>query len=220
MTLKNKVQEIDNIKNDIVSCYTNLKNILISKNVEIDERDKLRNLIDRISKLSFYTTPIYIYNRGNECVDVSGGWIKELTPTEGDPITVLEGNRIDCIYARHDREYTGSYRREGNAKFVTTNYIDFSKFDELAVKCSSNVGRTDYNASSYFKLIDQQGEVAYSNGGNVSINLDSVIDITNLKGKYKIELTANFVTRSQTYGLYLRLDKVLLKPKLPTGTEM
>lgn len=215
MTLKNKVQEIDNIKNDIVSCYTNLKNILISKNVEIDERDKLRNLIDRISKLSFYTTPIYIYNRGNECIDVSGGWSLSASSSSDDCITTVE-KRSDCLYAQHDRSYTGNRQRYGDAAFVTNNYIDFSKFQELAVKYGSSVR----NGYTYFKLINQQGEVVYTYGGYDSVSFDNIIDITNLNGKYKIELSSHFSTTSETYGLYLRLDKVLLKPKLPTGTEM
>lgn len=51
-TLKNLVDETTNIKNELVTCHTNLKNNLIEKGVECSDSDKLINLIDKIDNIS------------------------------------------------------------------------------------------------------------------------------------------------------------------------
>ena len=51
-TLKNLVDETTNIKNELVTCHTNLKNNLISKGVECSDSDKMSSLIDKVAKLT------------------------------------------------------------------------------------------------------------------------------------------------------------------------
>lgn len=47
-TLKNLVDETTNIKNELVSCHSNLKNNLIKKGVKCSSTDKMSSLIDKI----------------------------------------------------------------------------------------------------------------------------------------------------------------------------
>lgn len=51
MTLSEKAKEIDGIKNDIISCYTNLKSSLTEQGVEYGERDKMNILIEKIRNI-------------------------------------------------------------------------------------------------------------------------------------------------------------------------
>ena len=57
-TLKNLVDETTNIKNELATCHTNLKNNLISKGVECSDADKMSSLIDKVNE--FPSFPVYI----------------------------------------------------------------------------------------------------------------------------------------------------------------
>ena len=72
--------------NDIIEFQmNNLKNILVSKNVEVaEEENKLSSLIDKVNELGEYDNPIlYLYNEGDECVDVTGGWGESYNSGDG-----------------------------------------------------------------------------------------------------------------------------------------
>ena len=51
-TLKQLVDETTNIKNELKTCHTNLKNNLINKGVECSSTDKISNLIDKVKDVS------------------------------------------------------------------------------------------------------------------------------------------------------------------------
>ena len=55
-TLKSLVDETTNIKDELVECYTNLKNNLIKKGVECSDSDKMPNLIDKVKDASLSST--------------------------------------------------------------------------------------------------------------------------------------------------------------------
>ena len=48
-TLKNLVDETTNIKNELKTCHSNLKNNLIAKGVECSDTDKMSSLVDKIA---------------------------------------------------------------------------------------------------------------------------------------------------------------------------
>lgn len=50
-TLKNLVDETTNIKNELITCHTNLKNNLIEKGVVCGNSDKLLSLVDKVKKI-------------------------------------------------------------------------------------------------------------------------------------------------------------------------
>ena len=51
-TLKNLVDETTSIKNELVTCHTNLKNNLITKGVECSDADKLLSLVNKFVEIS------------------------------------------------------------------------------------------------------------------------------------------------------------------------
>lgn len=50
-TLKSLVDETTNIKDELVTCYTNLKNNLVDKGVEVLPSDKMLILIDKVGDI-------------------------------------------------------------------------------------------------------------------------------------------------------------------------
>ena len=50
-TLKNLVDETTNIKNELVECYTNLKNNLNAKGVDVFDSDKMSSLVDKVGDI-------------------------------------------------------------------------------------------------------------------------------------------------------------------------
>lgn len=53
-TLKSLVDETTNIKDELVTCYTNLKNNLVDKGVEVLPSDKMLILIDKVNNVSSF----------------------------------------------------------------------------------------------------------------------------------------------------------------------
>lgn len=53
-TLKNLVDETTNIKNELKTCHSNLKNNLIAKGVEVLPSDKMPTLISKINNIKGY----------------------------------------------------------------------------------------------------------------------------------------------------------------------
>ena len=51
-TLKSLVNETTNIKNELKTCHTNLKDNLISKGVECSDTDKMSSLIDKVANIA------------------------------------------------------------------------------------------------------------------------------------------------------------------------
>ena len=51
-TLKSLVDETTNIKNELVECYTNLKNNLITKGIDVGSFDKLSALVGKIKDIA------------------------------------------------------------------------------------------------------------------------------------------------------------------------
>ena len=55
-TLKSLGDETTNIKNELKTCHTNLKNNLIAKGVECGDSDKISNLIDKVGDITSFLT--------------------------------------------------------------------------------------------------------------------------------------------------------------------
>ena len=55
-TLKQLVDETTNIKNELKTCHTNLKNNLIAKGVECSDADKLLSLVNKVGEISTAVT--------------------------------------------------------------------------------------------------------------------------------------------------------------------
>ena len=90
-TLKSLVDETTNIKDELVECYTNLKNNLIKKGVECSDSDKMPNLIDKVKDASLSSTisDNILFSWENE---------KRIDATETDHDTLYPVNSIPCCF--------------------------------------------------------------------------------------------------------------------------
>ena len=68
-TLKSLVNETTNIKDELKTCHTNLKNNLIAKGVECSDTDKMSSLIDKITLIPSIPLPIKAGNDLNILYD-------------------------------------------------------------------------------------------------------------------------------------------------------
>lgn len=50
-TLKNLINETTNIKNELVTCHSNLKSTLIAKGIECSDSDRILNLVDKVNNI-------------------------------------------------------------------------------------------------------------------------------------------------------------------------
>lgn len=64
-------------QDEIDSTNSNLKDILVSKNIECEDTDKISDLIEKVDLLEKLPPSIvYLYKDGDECTSVTGGWVK------------------------------------------------------------------------------------------------------------------------------------------------
>lgn len=80
-TLKALVDETTNIKNELVTCHSNLKNNLIKKGVECSDTDKMSSLIDNIRFAS-------------STVQVSNEYIMDLTRFTGSLVEYAKDSLV------------------------------------------------------------------------------------------------------------------------------
>ena len=87
--MRNKINDVyDYIDRELVSEANRLKNILISKNVECEDNDKMPSLIDKVNLLENPdNNKLYLYKEGDECTDITGGWIDGYVYGNGTSLT-------------------------------------------------------------------------------------------------------------------------------------
>ena len=78
--LNDLTNEITNIKNDIVTCHSNLKNKLIDKGVEVTD-EKLSGLIDKVDEIKGggNILPEWCYSSSEDCLlydPSTNTWVK------------------------------------------------------------------------------------------------------------------------------------------------
>lgn len=95
-TLKNLVDETTSIKNELVECYSNLKNNLTEKGVECSDADKMSSLIDLIHLIPSIPYPI---KPGNDLNILYDTLIYDVNHDYSIPVTSFS-----------DFKYAGCYR--------------------------------------------------------------------------------------------------------------
>ena len=90
-TLKSLVDETTNIKNELKTCHTNLKNNLVEKGVDASSSDKMATLIDKvrgIERLPKYFNNVWSTNPNN----LESGRIAHTVSSLGDNVYCFGGN--------------------------------------------------------------------------------------------------------------------------------
>ena len=155
-TLKTLVNETTNIKNELVECRDNLKQILIDKKMEgLDGNDNLSTLINKVDDFDEFIPPIlYLYKNGDECMDVTGGWVfgGSVGSSNLSSGSYVREKRSDCIYMKTNS--TGSAHYEANCKIE--NYMNFKNYNTLCIDC--NIGHTTEVSKDFIRIWDNSGD--------------------------------------------------------------
>ena len=186
-TLKNLVDEVVNIENEIVECRDTLKQILIDKKIEgLENENKMSILIDKVNKLIIDDSILYLYKDGNEYASLTGGWdlIKSNSATSG----VVTKNS-DNMYL-----YTGetgkASPREKSVYACMVNLINLTTYSKL----KATVENLSYGDRSSISLcVNTTKHTATSSiwgAGVASKQMTTsgthTVDISSLTGNYYI----------------------------------
>ena len=128
-SLKDVIDRQELLNNSIEIQKNNLKNILVSKNVEIaEEENKLSNLIDKVNELGDAPPPpLYLYREGDECTNVTGGFETGMITTNGSVQKLPTHLQLTTTSA-------GNY-----ATFVTSTKINLSNYSKLVCRYKKTV---------------------------------------------------------------------------------
>lgn len=156
-TLKQLVDEITNIKNELITCHTDLKNNLIDKGVEVLETDKICDLVNSIKDLKNYNFPV-----------------EGLTVTTTEAF-VSGGANLDTVTPDF---LTGFYRIPANTlyRLVKVNIIDNSY-----VKSPDTIGTVlrefNFVDGAIYSVNSNVGKRTYATDANSLISLDNLPEL-------------------------------------------
>lgn len=179
---------------------TMLSSILTSKSVEVLEEDKMSDLIGKVDLLGEYDDgKLYLYKDGDECIDLTGGWLKG-GYTRGTGTLTKED---DCMEL-----YTNTSANQ-TVTVLTKNKVNLTGYSKIAYDLTltaspdaewSNVGVTDSVSSTSNNPISS---TAFEEGKKY-INEDITIfcDISNINSnKYVFVCNNTGVNTTATFKI-------------------
>lgn len=209
-SLKDVIDRQELLNSTIEVQKNNLKNILVSKNVEVTEEDKFSDLIGKINELE--AKKVYLYKRGDYCEDLTGGY--------GDYIydktrySEFKKNADNMEKYIHIASSSGTYLYN-----YTLNKIDLTKYSKCKALVSvRNVGHRAcqlrlgvYNSipsgNDNGVASDNVGKLV-SNGVLYDAEYNLEVDISNLSGSYIIAdalLNINSSSSMYTHEIWLEV---------------
>lgn len=180
-SLKELIDRQELLTNNIEVQKNTLKSILESKNVEIaEDEDIMSILIDKVNELEDAHSPLYLYNEGDECVDVTGGWVESYRRTQ-QGVPEWEKSSTGLVM----RFPASSYGAVIKLKLCPNNAIDLTKYSKVCYEVSSSGGSSTYVwVSGYIdnsKGVEIDDVANYSNIGGY--NGIFKVDISNVTDK-------------------------------------
>lgn len=183
-TLKQLVDETTNIKNELISCHSDLKNNLINEGVEILDSDKMSDLIDKLVKNSIGASNFYkIYG--------SPFKMNDLLNSYNPFFTIKDDNLI--IFGGSDTS-TGVY---GTKKAV----LNLNSFEGVVEEFQTSGSRAAY-ALPLIRLDEHNEPFTYytqSNNSAFATKLD--------KRTLTLTSTSKFTTSSYNGKYYITMHK-------------
>jgi hypothetical protein len=207
----NRIIELEdtiNNQNNQISIYTNsLRNILLSKGVgEINESTELSELINKVNSLVYSDSALYLYNKGNEYTNLTGGWVAagqsgttgKITITKSDTTIKYVNNTGSVSYC--------------NGGVTTAKPVDFTNYSKLYIHLTNGrYGYSDYwlsimvNKNNPIGNSDSPIELKALAKNESKVDKLISIDISNINGYYHLY----FIDRP--LGCWTEFDKVWLE---------
>ena len=197
-TLKNLVDEVVNIENEIVECRDTLRQILIDKKIEgLENENRLSALIQKVNEFeNIYK--LWLYRDGNEHTSLSGGYKQGFTYNGGS--TSKKSNSLYMQAPYHSNTGWGT--------FETINKINLSEFKALKVKY---IFTKTTNTSSYFRL----GVIGTSNtaptSNHISKKCDGVLNAYQVTTLDISSVSSGYITVSALQGCEIEVSEIWLE---------
>lgn len=184
--------QVTNLNSTISSNTTLLYNKLVAKGITgISTSSTFSALVSSIDKFTSIPTKVYLYNAGDECTSITGGW---------------KGHQFDSsfkngFYTKGTSylEYGDKTSNYGYGGFITTKAIDLTKYSKLVVKhqIASTSYTSGYNSHAKVSLCTVAAPTIRTNGHLIDLTTingssgnraatETVIDISSRTGSYYI----------------------------------
>lgn len=190
-TLKSLVDETTNIKNEIVECHSNLSSMLISKNVEVSEEDKMSDLIGKVDMLGeYYDGKLWLYKEGYDNTDITGGFIVYKNNANATPSGTFVNNEFYIeLDATNGYASCGTYNKIDVSKYKTL-YIDSITDNSNAVCCFTNAQNlvTSNRVATAITTTNERGIAS--------------VDISNLSSLYYLGIGLG-TSKTKVYNIWL-----------------
>ena len=208
-TLKNLVDEVVNIENEIIGCRDTLKQILIDKKIEgLENENKLSILVGNVNMLDPYNeNKLWLYNEGDEYTETTGGWTENLkiNPsfwTGGFSIGTKTSTTLN-IKSNNDRHVQS---------FVPYNKINLTDYRTINIEFSSE-SRSGVSGNTALFIVSSLSATSYiaeltvqSTTENISKNREiKTLDISKINASYYLGIS------SLSIGFSTKIHKVWLK---------
>lgn len=193
------------LENDLIEAQKEeLRNILLSKNIEINESEiTLSNLIQKVNEFDdIDMTKLWLYRKGNAYENITGGFGITWVDTYGSGSTcTMKSDNIEIVYIANDGNYKAATASMLNpidlTSYKTINIVYTCEgFGSLSLCAANGTGvGTDILASTSIK--------------NAGTNLTASVDISSITGTKYIKFYGWGVSsRTSTLNVYkLWLEK-------------
>ena len=211
-TLKNLVDETTIIKNEIVECRDTLKQILIAKKIEgLENENRLSALIDKVNLFDDYIQPtLYLYNAGDECIGVTGGWVLDTIATSSYGKIQLEKNET------YMRLITPSGNTSGTTSkglIATSNYINVTNYNKLKLEVLANINGTQAHGRLIFGVknssdttLTKKEYKSYANERTTEI-----LDLSTITGNVAVQVYLDADGTASNPKHYIEIYKIWLE---------
>ena len=171
-SLKELIDRQELLTNSIEIQKNTLKSILESKNVEVsDSVNKLSILIQKVDELGEIIPPLYLYKEGDECINLTGGFIVYKNNSNATPVGIFSKNT----------DYLELDATKGYASCGTTNKINVSEYKTLYIDSSTDTSNAICCLTTAQNLVTSNRVVVMEttkNGrGVTSIDISNVNDL-------------------------------------------
>ena len=188
-TLKNLVDEVVNIENEIVGCRDTLKQILIDKKIQdLENESKLSILIDKVKMLMGVPSVLYLYKDGNSYTNITRGYT-----INND--TASTGSGCNLTFSS-DRIISNNFisNKQCRSRCVTNYPIDLTDYKKLIFKMAvTSAWGGDYANRVMVGFITKEKDgdhVAEVKTSSANDFRDYIIDISNIVGSRFVGLHA------------------------------
>ena len=198
--LKDIMDRYELLNSETEKMNKKLAAILISKNIEVKEDEyKLGTLIDKVDLLEEKTYPLYLYNEGDECIGITGGWVLNTITTSSYGKIQLEKNETYMKLIAPSGNTSGTTSR---GFVITSNYINVTNYNKLKLEVLANINGTQAHNRLVFEV---------KNSSDTTLTKKEYNSYTNERTTEILDLST--ITENVTVQVYLDADGTSSNPK-------